>query len=434
MNRRLLAALIFAAIPILACSPRDAATVPLPVQGTTVPATPTPRSPETPAVGTPTFDASRAVSHIRVLAEDIGERVSGTAAEKQAADYIAGELESYGYAVDIEPFEYEGERFGLSYVELPEGELTGYELIGSAAGTVTAPTVYLGLGQKEDYAGKIVAGRIAVVERGVISFNSKYERAKDTGAVGMIVINDAPGALTFANLDTRSTFPVVAVAGSVGDSVRAVARANAEVTLMVSDDDVGNAINVIARARDNGSCRILVGGHHDSVPGAPGANDNASGVSHVLELARVLAADGLDDGLCFATFGAEEHGLFGSANLADEMDTGGTLPEVMLNFDVTGRGSLVEVIGSQDLREGAIAAGQDLEIEVVSSSLPPNSGSDHQSFAGHGIDVLFFTSGEYAEIHTPGDTIDIIQEDEIERIGLVAQAFLVQELERIARG
>ncbi|MCA9821831.1 MAG: M28 family peptidase, partial [Dehalococcoidia bacterium] len=134
------------------------------------------------------------------------------------------------------------------------------------------------------------------------------------------------------------------------------------------------------------------------------------------------------------TFGAEEHGLFGSANLADEMDTGGTLPEVMLNFDVTGRGSLVEVIGSQDLREGAIAAGQDLEIEVVSSSLPPNSGSDHQSFAGHGIDVLFFTSGEYAEIHTPGDTIDIIQEDEIERIGLVAQAFLVQELERIARG
>ena len=55
-----------------------------------------------------------------------------------------------------------------------------------------------------------------------------------------------------------------------------------------------------------------MGGHYDSVPAGPGANDNASGTATALEIASVLAADGELDDVCFVLFGAEEVGLIGS--------------------------------------------------------------------------------------------------------------------------
>lgn len=58
----------------------------------------------------------------------------------------------------------------------------------------------------------------------------------------------------------------------------------------------------------------LVGAHYDSVPGTPGADDNASGVAAALECARVLA--GQNANVAFAFFNREEDGLLGSHDLA----------------------------------------------------------------------------------------------------------------------
>ncbi len=450
MPRWFVAATVIAALSILACSPRDstdltpATTATSPTTTATSPATATGSATAVPTAtqgggpgvdsGESEFDEDRAYAQLEALSVDIGERVSGTEGESAAAAYIADQFRGYGYEADVQSFDFDGERYGLSYVELPELQLTGFHLVGSIGGTVTSPTVYLGLGRQEDYAGKVVAGRIAIVDRGDISFHDKYERAMDTGAVGMIVINDAPRSLIFANLDTRTTFPVVGVTGEDREALLAAATAGIDVTVRVPDDEVGHAVNVVARVPGSDSCDILVGAHHDTVPASPGGNDNGSGVAEVLELARSLAADGLDEGLCFATFGAEEHGLYGSAELASTMNDEDRLPQIMVNIDVAGIGERVEVIGKQGLREEAIVIGEDLGIDVVSSSLPANAGSDHQSFEAHDVDVLFFTSGDFDAIHTPGDTIEPVEPAELARIGRVARQFIVQELERIARG
>jgi len=58
--------------------------------------------------------------------------------------------------------------------------------------------------------------------------------------------------------------------------------------------------------------RFLVGAHHDSLFGTPGADDNASGVAAVLEIARVLAATELESSVEIVSFGLEEIGLVGS--------------------------------------------------------------------------------------------------------------------------
>jgi hypothetical protein len=55
---------------------------------------------------------------------------------------------------------------------------------------------------------------------------------------------------------------------------------------------------------------VLIGAHFDSVPGTPGADDNASAVAALLECARLLQAQALP--VCFVAFNAEEDGLLGS--------------------------------------------------------------------------------------------------------------------------
>src|SRR2546427_90728 len=59
--------------------------------------------------------------------------------------------------------------------------------------------------------------------------------------------------------------------------------------------------NVVAKPPGK-QCRLVVGGHYDSVPAGPGANDNASGTATAIEMARAMAADGTLDPVCFVLF------------------------------------------------------------------------------------------------------------------------------------
>lgn len=61
---------------------------------------------------------------------------------------------------------------------------------------------------------------------------------------------------------------------------------------------------------------ILIGAHYDAVPGTPGADDNATGVAVLLELARKFADEPVRYPLRLVAFDMEEYGLLGSADYA----------------------------------------------------------------------------------------------------------------------
>ena len=61
---------------------------------------------------------------------------------------------------------------------------------------------------------------------------------------------------------------------------------------------------------------IIIGGHYDSVPGAPGANDDGTGIATILELARVMANYSWPLDVYFCAWNSEEIGLLGSAEIA----------------------------------------------------------------------------------------------------------------------
>jgi Zn-dependent M28 family amino/carboxypeptidase len=72
--------------------------------------------------------------------------------------------------------------------------------------------------------------------------------------------------------------------------------------------------NLIAEIPGNSEGTVIVAAHHDAVEGSPGADDNASGLSALLECARILAGKKLRCGVRFISFNLEEFGMIGSSD------------------------------------------------------------------------------------------------------------------------
>lgn len=121
---------------------------------------------------------------------------------------------------------------------------------------------------------------------------------------------------------------------------------------VVRDLDI---VNVIATLPGSSLAQshVAVGGHYDSwgavrhgetvdneataaAPYAPGADDNASGVAAVMELARVLSQHEFRKTIVFIAFGGEEQGLLGSRGLAKDWKSDRLKLEALLNNDVIG--------------------------------------------------------------------------------------------------
>ncbi len=153
----------------------------------------------------------------------------------------------------------------------------------------------------------------------------------------------------------------------------------------------------------------------DTVAVHHGADDNASGVSMMLELAEKFA---LTKGthkrsiICIA-FSGEEEGLLGSKYFVDNPGIDLTKVNAMINLDMVGRlkdSSNVQISGvgtAGDFRE-MISSENDTSLLRLTLSEEGYGPSDHSSFYGKNIPVLFFSTGAHMDYHTPSDTYDKI--------------------------
>jgi glutaminyl-peptide cyclotransferase len=202
---------------------------------------------------------------------------------------------------------------------------------------------------------------------------------------------------------------------------------------------------------DEVSDAIVIGAHHDTKddvgPGFEGANDGASGVAVVLELARALAPGVQGPSIHFALFDAEEargdrdflsDGLRGSRQYVAYASRGGQqgaapLDEIgaMVLFDLVGDCSLqipYEPNSSRDLYQQFAEAARD-----VDGSPAPFQGEadpildDHIPFREAdvpAVDLIDFTfgpgpsPGEYW--HTPEDTLDKVCPESLDAVGEAA--------------
>jgi Tol biopolymer transport system component len=204
------------------------------------------------------------------------------------------------------------------------------------------------------------------------------------------------------------------------------------------------ARNIIGYLDNNAKRTIVIGAHYDHIgrnehkqstlPNSDGqihngADDNASGVAAVLELARILSQNNEKEpvNFVFAFFSGEEDGLMGSKAIAKTIHQDYPKPLVMINMDMVGRlnsENLLNIggIGSSPMLPQIVARSKPahLKLALDSSGVGP---SDHTSFYQQNIPVLFAFTGTHADYHKPSD-----DEDKINYQGLSSIARFVHNL------
>ena len=355
------------------------------------------------------MDGQRAYDHVKKLSVDIGPRVAGTPSEISARDYIRTTLESYGYDVSVQDFGFDASAYLPARVDVdPIADATNVTSIpaialrGSGGGNANGRLVVAGIGRPEEFPAGGLAGAIALIARGELTFSQKVSNAIAAGASGVVIYNTAAERAVF-DLGEPVALPVVSIDQAEGQKL-ASATQPFEARIAVSPPK-GTAYNVVAKPKGVTACDTITGGHYDSVPVTGGADDNASGTAAVLELARVVAAKKLTARHCFALFSAEEFGLFGSRAYVQGLSAEEKRAlHGMVNLDVVGTSSGLDLIGDDDLIDVARLAAQKVGVTASPSSLPPNTGSDHLSFGAGGVHaVMLYRADEL--IHTPEDAI-----------------------------
>ena len=350
-----------------------------------------------------------------------------------------------------------------------------------------APAVFAGFGiqardQKyDDYSGLDVKGKAVIVYRygpegddPKSAFATYYPTrfkamtAREQGAAALLIVaqeeddDELPKLRTDASFGT-SGIPVLFIKRSVATQLLKTAgkqlpdwhnpHSNAQtfdipgLKLALTCDLVrekGHSDNVLgwlpaAAPTDE---TIMIGAHYDhlglGMEGslAPkwgevhnGADDNASGVAGVLELARNFAArkSTLKRNILFAAFGGEELGTLGSGYFVKNPVTPIKNIVAMLNLDMIGRlrdsKLVVGGAGTSSAWKDLLTDSGDLKLTLNEDGYGP---SDHSVFYAKDIPVLFFFTGAHPQYHRP--------EDDPDTLNYEGMADVLNFVERIVNG
>jgi hypothetical protein len=187
----------------------------------------------------------------------------------------------------------------------------------------------------------------------------------------------------------------------------------------------GTAHNIIGYLNNRVENTIVIGAHYDhlglgengsSLDANPkgkvhnGADDNASGVAGLLELAQYFQKNKLKEkyNFLFIAFSGEELGLYGSKYFTENPTIDLSKVNYMINLDMIGRldpvtkalsvsGTGTSAVWETEIRK--LSTG-DLKIKTDSAGVGP---SDHTSFYLKNIPVLHFFTGSHSDYHKPSD-------------------------------
>jgi Zn-dependent M28 family amino/carboxypeptidase len=198
----------------------------------------------------------------------------------------------------------------------------------------------------------------------------------------------------------------------------------------------GRSQNVIAEPPgfDPTEEHVVVGAHLDTVPVAPGAEDNASGVAVLLELARLASLQPPQVPVQLIAFGAEEprgpgdaNHHFGSQQLVGRLSPAERRSIVgMVALDRVGvRAGYVPVCrGGADgtsLRTALREAGRRAEVTTRPCQ---NTTSDHWSYEKAGVPAARIGSVPYAGYHSRRDVVSVIDRRQLDRVGRLMWTWL----------
>ncbi|MFT6882688.1 MAG: hypothetical protein ACI83W_000027 [Marinoscillum sp.] len=183
--------------------------------------------------------------------------------------------------------------------------------------------------------------------------------------------------------------------------------------------------NLVAMIDNPGDELIVIGAHYDHLGFGGfsslhrgdsaihnGADDNASGVAALLNLAENLSRAKLNRDIIFIAFSGEEKGLWGSNYFVKNPTIDLSKVDFMVNMDMVGRldtarGIAIHGTGTAPDWPDVINSSNNVGLKVImkESGVGP---SDHTSFYLQDIPVLHFFTGQHSEYHKPTDDMELI--------------------------
>ena len=204
-------------------------------------------------------------------------------------------------------------------------------------------------------------------------------------------------------------------------------------------------INVVGYIDNKQQQTIIIGAHYDHLGYGHfgslhdgekevhnGADDNASGVSILINLANSLT-DIKNYNYLLIAFSGEEHGLFGSSYYAKNPTIDLEKVRFMVNFDMVGRLNkentlALNGIGTSSKWEDLIndANKFDFKLKTTESGIGP---SDHTSFYLQDIPVIHLFTGQHEDYHKPSDDVEKINFNGMYKIHEYVKEIIVKSIE-----
>lgn len=306
--------------------------------------------------------------------------------------------------------------------------------------------------------------------------------ASDKNAAGLILVagqkfseQDELSSLFFDKNSSRYNIPVLQVTRMLANTILAetgetvesleakMLEENKSVTLntntslsvnvniQLKETESQNVVAMVPGTDENLKNEYVVAGAHydhlgmggpgsgsraiDTVAVHNGADDNASGVAAIIELAEKTAASGENRrSVVFVAFGAEEMGLIGSKAFTANPPVETEKMSGMFNFDMVGR--LDTALNSLSI--GGTKTSE--ETEQILNDLNPGFNlalseegvgpSDHASFYLQNVPVFFISTGAHSDYHTPNDDTEFINFEGARKVTEYAYDLLMEVANR----
>ena len=376
-------------------------------------------------------DTASLKQHVTALSEDIGVRLMGTPNEYAAAEYIEGQLDSYGYDGQIS--EYTINASAVAAIDIGEKQHYANYYYAGEMNQIINPNISnctLSEPTQEDLdvisTWSISAGDLVVVNSSLFSnlealskvqaetdgtetalkssdfINQAVDKAEEANASAIVIYNDT-GLRSQSVKVSGNTIPVIGANTVIGEEL--ISNAGNISISKVERPISWNVEAVKEASTEEPESIIYVTSHLDSVMGAPGATDNASAVAAVLELAKQYKD--VDTGgveIHFVAFGGEEAGLLGSAAFVSQIPEEDKAIAINFNMDML---SSTGTFYGEELNAVSldIAGGKSATFNIAAALIITGSedmqfiegtenlrwfkygSSDHQSFQDSGIDA-----------------------------------------------
>ena len=351
------------------------------------------------------------------LTMQLSPRESATDEEFRAGEELDCLLQEIGYETRFQEFDHLANVISSAVVD-PEAHpdlaaILSFPIEDSAEGQATGELVYVGRALEGDIGDERLDGKIALIERGVDTFQDKTARVEAAGATAALIFNSVEGLFegVMVDLDDLPSIPAVGISRADGLAMlEAVEDGGLEASVAVTKI-LRPSRNLIAEipGGPEGQGVVIVGAHYDTVHFTQGANDNGSGVTAVLAVANHIIENDYPFTVRLILFGSEEVGLVGSRHYVAQL-TEEERAEIiaMINFDVPGSGLTLESWGDPGLTAAATAIAEDRGITFWESLARGRSNSDHRPFDEAGVPVIIVTADDISRINSPRDTLEFV--------------------------